>query len=170
MRAMRHVLPLHRTWRLCLALLPIGGGGVAVMCGLELLGVVARGELLGAAGDGERWAAVVFGVLVQPFGLTALRHARLVIDDVALHHLGFGLVCTTRTLPFADVRRWGHAVTRRRGRRERHLLFALGDGTFRTVRLSMYAEPERALALLQDRLGPPAPTTAGLTGLRFDAR
>lgn len=156
------------TWRLCLALLPLAGGVVAVLCGLELGGVVARGALIGDAGDAERWLAVAFGVLVQPFGLTALRHARLVIDQEALHHLGFGFVCGPRTIPFADVQRWGHAVATNRGRRERHLVVELRSGERRHVKLAMYAGIDRVLALLTARLGAPAPASATLGGVRFD--
>lgn len=156
------------TWRLCLALLPLLGATVAVLCGLELAGVVARGALIGDAGDAERWAAVGFGLLVLPFGLSALRHARLSIDDRALRHLGFGFVCTTREIAFVEVQRWGHAVVSNRGRRERILRFELRGGGAPTVKLSMYACGAQVLALLEQRLGPPAASTATVTGVRFD--
>lgn len=158
---------MRATWRLVLALLPIGGALVAALCGLELAGIVPRGALIGSAGDGERWVAVAFGLLVRPFGISALRHARLVIDGDAVHYLGFGFVCRPRTILFADVRRFGHAIVTNRGRRERHLAFDLGSGDVRTVKLAMYADPDRILELLTARLGAPAATAVTLRGVHF---
>ena len=166
---MPQVFPMQWIWRLSLVALPVLGAVAAVLCGLELAGVVPRGALIGDAGDPERWAAVAFGVLVQPFGWTALRHARLVIDATRLTWLGFGLVCGPRTLPFADVQRWGHAVVRTRGRRERILLFGLHGGEQRSVKLAMYRDASAVLERLEARLGAPAPASATLAGERFDA-
>jgi hypothetical protein len=156
------------SWRLCLLLLPLAGAAVAGLSGLELAGVVPRGALIGGAGDSERWMAVAFGALVQPFGWTALRHARLVVDDMVLTHLGFGFVCWPRTIPFADVRRWGHAVVSNRGRPERMLLFGLRGGDDRNVKLAMYTDAGVVLELLEARLGAAAPASASIAGVRFD--
>lgn len=152
-----------------LLLLPVLGEAAVVVCGLELTGLVARGALLGEAGDAERWVAVAFGLLVQPFGWTALRHARLVLDEQAFTWLGFGFVCGPRTLRFADVQRWGHAVVSNRGRRERILLFGLHGGEQRSVKLAMYRDASAVLAQLEARLGAPAPASATIAGVRFDA-
>lgn len=167
---MRAMFPMHWSWRLALALLPLAGGAALVAALLELSGAVARGTLLGEAGDAERWVAVAFGALAAPFGVSALRHARLSIDDVGLHHLGFGLLCSTRTVAFTDVNRWGHAVTSNRGRREPHLLFELHSGDERLVKLAMYTGQQRILAALSQRLGPPAPAEATIAGVRFRQR
>lgn len=85
----------------------------------------------------------------------------------ALRYLGFGFVCFQRSIPFADVRRFGHAVVTNRGRRERHLLFELHTRELRTVKLAMYRDAARAIELLTERLGAPAPTTATVAGARF---
>lgn len=160
---------MQRTWRLCLLLLPVGGAAVAGLGCLELAGLVPRGALLGEASDAERWVAIAFGLLVQPFGWSALRHARLVIDAERITWLGFGFVCGPRSLPFAEVQRWGHAVAQNRGRRERHLVFEDRRHVVRTVKLAMYRGQDRVLVLLQERLGAPAPASATFGGVRFDA-
>lgn len=163
-----NVFSMSWPWRLSLALLPAAGAAVAIACGLELAGIVPRDAITGGAGDGERWAAVLFGALVQPFGLSALRHARLVVGTTHLEYLGFGFVCRPRSIAFADVRRWGHAVATNRGRSERHLVLELHDRSHRTVKLAMYQGAPRVLEALQAKLGAPAAATATLAGIRFD--
>ena len=140
------------TWRACLAALPLLGLVALVLAGGELAGLVPRGAWLGAATDGERGAAVAFGALVQPFGWTALRHARLTIDRHDLRCLAFGFVCRTVRVPFAEVRRWGHAVGRNRGRREPLLLFELRDGTTQLVKLARHAGPAAVRRTVADAL------------------
>lgn len=160
--------PLQWSWRLALLTLPVGGGLAAGMCALELAGLWPRGALLGEAGDGERWFGLAFGLLVQPFGLSALLHGRLRLQGDALHHLRLGFVCRSEALSLRDVVRWGSAFATNRGRRERHLRFALRDGSRQSIKLAMYREPARILAELERRLGPPAPTSAVLGGIEFD--
>ncbi len=162
------VFSMQWTWRLALVLLLAIGALAAITAGLELSGAVARGAILGQAADAERWVALAFGVLTMPVAITALRHANLRIDEVGLHHLGFGLICRTRTIRFAEVRRWGHATTSNRGRREPHLLFELDDGSERSVKLAMYQGQSRILEELRQRLGAPAAVSATIAGVRFD--
>lgn len=165
---------MQTVWRLCLVLLTGLGAVAAALAAAELTGLAARGALLGPAGDGERWAALVVGALLVPFGATALRHGVFVVEPDRIGWLAFGLVCRTRWLRVADVARWGHAVGRNRGRREPLLLFATRDslaepgGRRHLVKLAMYAQQQRLLEVLAERLGPPTQAHATMTGVRFD--
>lgn len=160
--------PMQFAWRFALILLPVLGAVALVTAGAEMLGFVARGAWLGEAGDGERWAAIVVGILLLPFGLSALAHARLTIDTDEIRYLGFGVLCKTRQLPLADVRRWGHAVGRNQGRREPMLVFERQDGNQTVIKVAMYAHQTQIRALLTERLGPAVSATATMTGVRFD--
>jgi hypothetical protein len=161
-------LPLRGSWRLSIALVMAGGLAAAGACGLELSGVVARDALLRGAADSERWLGLAVGLLMQPFGWSALRHARLRIDRESLQWPRFAWLCRLRRLRFRDVRRWGTAVATNRGRRERRLLFELHDGAQIEIKLAMYSRPDAALAALQAGIGHPVGVTASLTGLHFD--
>jgi len=160
--------PMQFTWRFALMLLPALGAIALVMAGAELLGLVERGAWLGEAGDGERWGAVVVGLLLLPFGLSALPHARLTIDANEIRYLGFGFLCKTRTLALADVRRWAHVVGRNQGRREPLLAFERQDGNQTVIKVAMYANQDQIRALLTERLGEAAPASATMTGVKFD--
>lgn len=165
---MTKTFPVQPVWRFTLLLLPALGLFAIGAATIEWLGIVERGTLLDTASEAERWTAFVVGVLLLPWGLSALPHARLTIDDQSLHHLGFGVLCTTRTIRFDDVRRWGHAVARNRGRREPMLAFELHTGDVRLVKLAMYRSQQEIRQLLTAALGEPAPATATMTGVRFD--
>ena len=159
--------PMRGTWRIALAALPIGAGMVALAAGAELLGLVAFGALLGNAEPTECIVALVFGVLVQPFGWTALAHARLTMTAHELQWLGFGFLCKTERLPWHAIARWGWGKVTNRGRSECILLLATRDGAVRSIKLAMYRGQDEALARLQARLGAPAAVRSGLAGLSF---
>lgn len=165
---MTKTFPMQWTWRISLLLLPTLGLIALGLSACELAGLAERGSLLGEASDAERWVALVVGALLLPFGLSALPHARLTIEEHALGYLGFGLLCTTRELRFEDVRRWGHATGRNQGRREPRLVFETHDGRLRLVKLAMYRDQQGVRAALTERLGEPAPASATMTGVRFD--
>ena len=156
------------SWKLALSVALLLGVGALLTAGIELTGLVQRGSLLGQATDAERWIAVVVGVLLAVLGATALRHARCSVAADSFRCLGFGLPCKTRALRISDVRRWGHAVGRNRGRREPLLLFERCDGTTQLVKLAMYTRQRELLAALRERLGPETAASATLAGVRFD--
>lgn len=162
------VVPIQWSWRLAIVLVLAGAGAAAAIAGFELTGLLTRGAVLGPAGDGERLAAVAVGLMLQPFGWSALRHGRLVLAEDRLLHLGLGVWCRPRAVDLGDVRRWGTAVASNRGRRERLLLFERRDHSTELVKLAMYAEHAAVLAWLTQRLGPPAAASATLSGVRFD--
>tara|TARA_R110002072_G_scaffold228234_13_gene385444 strand:- start:22706 stop:23212 length:507 start_codon:yes stop_codon:yes gene_type:complete len=165
---MIQTFPMQWAWRLALALLPLLGVIALVAGAAELGGLVDRGAWLGEARDAERWVAVAVGTLLLPFGLTALLHAKVTIDDEHFRYLGFGFLCKTRCLAFAEIRRWGHAVTRNQGRREPMLVFEGHDGQRHSVKLAMYSNQDGIRSLLAERLGAAAATSTTITGVTFD--
>ena len=157
-----HVFRMSLGWQLCLCSIPVLGC-VAMMVGIAPSLLVDE-----APSEAERWVATIVGAVMLSLGVGVVPHMRCTIDATQLRYFGFGPWATTRSLAFAEVRRWGHAVGRNQGRREPLLLFELRDGSSRTVKLAMYREQARIRERLAERLGPESPARATLTGLRFD--
>ena len=156
-------------WQACFWLLLVVGGGAFVASVLELLGVFAKGELLGEeATDPGRIGAVIAGVLILPYAITGLLHARLAIDDERMTFLGHGLWCRTRRVELRHIKRHGWVINKRQGRRELMLLLELDDLTRQSVKLEMYKGGRRFLEQLEARVGPATPVEVGVWGARFE--
>lgn len=155
------------SWRFALLLLGGIGAVAAVLCALELLGLVPYGTLVTDGSRAERWVAVVFGVLVQPFVWTTWRHARLTLDDRRLTCLRFGILGRRETIPFADIRRWGTGEETNRGYRHRMLLLERHDRSRRSIKLAMFRGQAEFLREFEARLGPPARTENTVVGVTF---
>lgn len=162
------VFPMQAVWRFCF--LALGALGVVALgtAGVELLGVVDRGAVLGEASDVERVAAVVFGAAVLPFAWTAWQHARLELTDDALRFLRFGFLCRTGTIPLERIRRWGTGHETSRGYRHRVLLLELDDRSRPALKLEMYRDQGEFLKAFEASLGPPTPVRATFAGVAFE--
>ncbi len=162
------VFPMQAAWKLALGMLGIVGLMAMTLAGLELAGIVEPGAVLGEASQGERIAAVVFGVLLMPFTISAWRNARLTLTDDTVSFLRFGFVCRTESIPLRDIRRWGKGHEKNRGYRHLTLLLELQDLSQRGIKLEMYSRQREFLTAFAERVGPPADASAGFIGMRFE--
>lgn len=116
----------------------------------------------------ELVVALVVGLWLPVFSLTALRHARLELDAGELRHLRFGPICGMGVVPLARIRRFGVGVEHSRQGRDHILLLDLTDDERRTIKLTMYADWPAFVDRLGARLGQqPAETERTWKGARF---
>ena len=140
----------------------------AVVCGAEACGLVALGAWSQSGNRAEVVIGAIVSVMLLPFAITALRHARLTIDRDGIAFLAFGVLCCRHFVPWDQVRRYTSAMERASKVRRRMLLLELRDGSNRAINLSMYGAPKAALSAIESYLGPPAAGKAGITGVGFD--
>ncbi|MCK5941469.1 MAG: hypothetical protein KAI24_05820 [Planctomycetes bacterium] len=159
---MQHTFPLQFGWKLTAWAVPVLGV-FAIVTGLAPSLVMDE-----PISQAERWVAVIVGGVMVAIGFGLAINARCVIDKHQLHYFGFAPMEMTRRLAFDQVRRWGHAVGSNQGRREPMLAFELHDGSKRLVKLAMYERQGEIKALLSERLGPPTPAKATMTGVVFE--
>lgn len=161
------VCAMQWSWRI--PLLGLGGIGAvaAVLCGVELAGLVPRGTVVTDGSDVERWVAVAVGILVQPFAITTWKNAKvqLTSDHLICPRLGF--VTRTEAIPLQDVRRWGSGYEQNRGYRHLTLLLERADRSRRSLKLAMFTRQRELLAALEARLGEPAATETTFVGVTF---
>jgi hypothetical protein len=156
--------PMDWTWRLGFVFL--AGLGLFAL-GYGVVGLTGRVEVPEARV--ELVACIVVGGLLQPFGWTALRHAKLALTDTEITFLGFGFVCSTRRVRLADIARFGVGVEKSSGGgKERILLLEMHSGERAAIKVEMYRDCERFLAALEQRTGlAPAPTKRTIRGAQF---
>ena len=160
--------PMNFTWRGCFFMLFAMGLVAAVYCALVLAGIdlAPEGE---KAGKGEAAAGLVVGLLLLPFAVTGLRHARLEITDEELRYLGFGFFCTTRAIELSRIERFGTGTVKGSGGgNERILILETIDGQQPQIKLAMYQRWGEFLKELGQRIGKePQEVKRSLKGLSF---
>jgi len=103
------------------------------------------------------------------FSVTALRHARLELDDTELRYLRFGPLCSTGHIPLSRIRRFGVGSEGSRSGTDHILLLDVEDAGCLSIKLSMYSDWESLVAALGEHLGQePAATKRTWKGATFE--
>ena len=150
-----------------------------VVLGLVAIGIGVAGFLGVPVGkDGKEQAstvelvvAIVVGLGMIPFGISALRSARIELDDEAFQYLRFGVWCTLASVPLRHITRHGVGEERHGYQRYHVLLLELVDGGKRSVRISMYENwrsfvEQLGAVLEQDQAG----TKTSMLGAAFEEK
>ena len=147
-----------------IGLFAVGYGTLAILGVPGLDGMPVEGTRVEAS------VAIAFGLLIQPFAWTGLRHARMRLSDDELEYLSFGFVCGAARLRLSDVLRHGVGLEKSSGGGdEQILLIDMKDGERVRIKLSMYCNEERFLEELQAKTGlPPSETRRSWKGADFD--
>jgi len=92
------------------------------------------------------------------------------MDERGVSFLSFGLLCSTETVPWSEVRRFGdRVVTEGPGRRGRLLLLELAGGGRRIVKISLYRRARDVIRRISAHLGrEPTPTRWDPGGVTFE--
>ena len=118
----------------------------------------------------ELWVATIVGMFLIPFAITALRHARLTINAEEITYLGFGPLCTTRTLELREIARFGLGREKGSGGGTHAiLLLELTNGTSRAIKIESYERYGEFVSALEELTGKArSDTKTGFLGAKLE--